>query len=122
MADKLLVEIDLLNNEVEDAVPALVFLTNQLYEGGGAFAVGNRSNWNEKKDAVDYEMKWRISGEDEFVETIPVELDTLLQLQTLLANVVANSTPDSERLVFLRKRIEDLVKSANMTLLCDRAA
>jgi len=120
MSDKLLVEIDLLNNRIEDALPGLVFLTNELYEAG-LFEVGARSNW-EEKEGFDYKMKWRCTEEDEFVETIPVEDDFLLQLKSLCSKLNAEDESSNERKLFIQKRLDDLIKSADMTILCDRAA
>lgn len=48
MSDKLLVEIDLFNGDVDDAVPALIYLTNELYESG-VFEVSNPIQWKEKQ-------------------------------------------------------------------------
>ncbi len=118
MADKLLVEIDLINGEANNAIPALVFLANQIYEAG-VFEVGPRAIWKEK-DEFDYQMKWRLSEDGEFVETIPVEFETLIDLKNLLSRVSTAEETDTERLAYLRGRVEDLVRSANMTLLCDR--
>lgn len=120
MSDKLLVEIDLLNNKTDDALPALVYLTNQLYEAG-CFEVGPRATWDEK-EGHDYKMKWRCSEEDEFIETIPVEYDFLFQLKSLCSKLKTDDDASNERKLFVMKRLDDLIDSANMTLLCDREA
>jgi hypothetical protein len=75
MSDKLLVEIDMFNGELNDAVPALIFLANELVEAG-AIEISQPVNWNAKQ-GIAYQVKWRFS-EDEL--HLPLELNFVQEL------------------------------------------
>lgn len=85
MSDKLLVEIDMFNGELDDAVPALIFLANELVEAG-TIEINQPVNWNEKKGFA-YQVKWRFS-EDEL--RLPLDLDFAQELSDELRELTAN--------------------------------
>lgn len=111
MGDKLLVEIELHNGLVDDALPGLIFLTNEICESG-VFEVGARSNWREKLGG-DYAMKWKFTEEEEPPNAVPVDLDDLFELEALIKKL-----PSEESRNFLHNKILDYIKCAEMTLLC----
>lgn len=85
MSDKLVVEIDMHNGELNDAIPALIFLANELVESG-TIEISNPINWNEKK-GNSYQVKWRFS-EDEL--HIPFDIDFLCELNDELKRFKKN--------------------------------
>jgi len=63
MADKLLVEIELLNDRAEDAVFALVYLANQL-AGSPVVQIGDDDHW-EEEIYEQYKIKWRFAEDSD---------------------------------------------------------
>jgi hypothetical protein len=118
MKDKLLVEINLNNGEIDDAMPALVFLTNELYESG-VFSVSNPVEWNEKK-GNDYNLKWRFA-EDELSQTqIPLDIDFLYQLNETLKRVTNNIPENSKNTIEdLQTRLASYIEKSPFSLFAD---
>jgi hypothetical protein len=85
MSDKLLIEIDMFNGELDDAVPALIYLANELVEAG-TIDITEPINWKARKGS-DYQVKWRFS-EDEL--HLPLDLDFAQELNDELKKLTAN--------------------------------
>ena len=112
MRDKLLVEIDMFNGELEDVIPALIYLANELVESG-TVEISNPKNWNERK-GTSYQVKWRFS-EDEL--SVPFDPDFAYQLNHELKTLKANiSETDDSAINSLQKSLENLLKANGMSL------
>lgn len=121
MSDKLLVEIDLFNGEIDDALPALVYLTNELYEAG-LFEVSDRIKWNEKQ-GNDYELKWRFAEAELSEHQIPLDVDFLYQLNEILKQIRSN-IPESENMAIntAQTRLESYLPGNRTSLLTEAFA
>ncbi|MDB5478894.1 MAG: hypothetical protein JWM96_1389 [Alphaproteobacteria bacterium] len=106
MSDKLLVEIDMFNSELNDAIPALIFLANELVESG-TIEISNPVNWNEKKGNA-YQVKWRFS-EDEL--HMPFDIDFLYELNDELKKIKRNISKNKNSAILnLQTRLEACLK------------
>lgn len=118
MSDKLLVEINLFNGEIDDAVPALVYLTNELYESG-LFEISNPIKWNEKQGS-DYGLKWRFAEDELSASQIPLDIDFLYQINDTLKRVKQNIPENNDNAIDnLQKRLESLLDSCRIKLFSD---
>lgn len=115
MSDKLLVEIDMFNSELNDAVPALIFLANELVESG-TIEISSPINWNEKKGNA-YQVKWRFA-EDEL--HIPFDIDFLYELNAELKKLRSNITHNKDSAIFnLQTRLETCLQENGISLFTD---
>ncbi|HMQ03536.1 MAG TPA: hypothetical protein PKD26_06445 [Pyrinomonadaceae bacterium] len=91
MSDKLLVEIDMFNGELDDAVPALIYLAHELVEAG-VIEINQPVRWNEKTGNA-YQVKWRFS-EDELHLPLDIDFVSVLrdELESLTATITENHT------------------------------
>lgn len=118
MSDKLLVEIDLYNGEIDDAVPALIYLTNELFESG-VFEVTNPIKWNEKQ-GNSYQVKWRFAEDDFSQAQISLDIDFLFQLNDTLKRVTQNIPENSDNAIEnMQKRIERLLENSRINLFAE---
>ncbi len=121
MSDKLLVEINLFNGEIDDAVPALVYLTNELFESG-LFEVSNPIKWNEKQGS-DYEMKWRFAEAELSASQIPLDIDFLYQIYQIndtLKRAKQNISENNDNAIDnLQKRLESVLDACGTELFSD---
>lgn len=107
MADKLLVEVEIIDNRLEDAVPALVYLANELTENE-IIEIATPPAWREK-DARGYALKWRWS-EDEM--QVPFPIDDLWELEQELTVLIGKSSKSQPRILstflkHLRSELEE---------------
>lgn len=112
MSDKLLVEIDMFNGELNDAVPALIFLANELVESG-TIEITQPINWNERVGNA-YQVKWRFA-EDEL--HLPLDIDFLYQLTGEL-ETLSHTIPNDENsaIACLKDKLEKCMASVGMSL------
>ncbi len=102
MSDKLHIEIDMFNGELNDVIPALIYLANELVESG-TIEVESPVNWNEKK-SNSYQVKWRFS-EDEL--SLPFDVDFAYQLNDELKNLKRNISKNKNSAILnLQTRLE----------------
>lgn len=97
MRDKLLVEIDLFNGEINDALPALAFLSNELYEAG-VFEVSSAPRWNEKVGHA-YELKWRFSEAESSNFQVSLDLGLVYSLIDTLSELNGNIPESKEKAI-----------------------
>lgn len=118
MSDKLLVEINLFNGEIDDAVPALVYLTNELYESG-VFEVSGQLKWNEKQGS-DYELKWRFAESELSESQVTLDVDLLYQISDTLKRFKENiAESEGNAIEKLQKRLESYLSNCRVSLLTD---
>lgn len=112
LKDKLLVEIDMFNGELQDVIPALIYLANELVESG-TVEISNPINWNERK-GNSYQVKWRFS-EDELC--LPFDADFAHQLHHELKHLKPNITKNGDSAInSLQKVLEAALVSNGMSL------
>lgn len=114
MPDKLLVEIDMHNSELEDAVPALIFLAHELAEAG-TIEISRPINWNEKQSNK-YQVKWRFS-EDEL--HIPFDVDFLSELNDELKHFKGKKK--NSALKSLQNLLESCLAENRIELFCENS-
>ena|SRR5436190_16662436 len=105
MSDKLLIEIEMCNGEINNAVPALIFLAHELSESG-TIEINDPVNWKERT-GLDYEVKWRFA-EDEC--HIPFDIEDLYDLHRELQIIAGRSAKNQSRTIsaFLNKLQSEL--------------
>ena len=118
MSDKLLIEIDMNNGDLDDAVPALVFLANELVESG-TFDFSSPIRWKEKNGYA-YQLRWRFAEDGELNEQVPLDVELLFQLNEALERVRA-SIPESENIAIenLRERLGTFLPQNRTSLLSE---
>lgn len=104
MSDKLLIEIDLNNGELEDAVPALIFLANELVEAG-TIELSSPVRWNEKSGSA-YQVKWRFAEVDAANDQIPLDLELVFQLNNTLKSISGTISDSTENTIVDRLQSE----------------
>lgn len=99
-------------------MPALVYLTNELYESG-LFEVSNPIKWNEKQGS-DYDMKWRFAEDELSASQIPLDIDFLYQINDTLKRVKQNISENNDNAINnLQKRLELLLDNCRTELFSD---
>lgn len=114
MSDKLLIEIDMNNGDLDDAVPALVFLANELVEAG-TFDLSSPVRWKEKNGYA-YQLRWRFAEDGELAEQVPLDVELLFQLNEALERVPKNEDVGIEN---LRSRLESYLPQNRISLLSE---
>jgi hypothetical protein len=93
MSDKLLIEIDMNNGELEDAIPALIFLAHELTESG-TIDLSSPVSWQERIGSA-YQVKWRFAEDGASESRIPLAFELVYRLNDTLKNI-RETIPDSE--------------------------
>lgn len=93
MADKLLVEVDMVNGDTEDAVRALVFLANEIVESS-TIEITDTPKWRERTNSV-YQMKWRFAEDTISSWQLSIGVDLAVQINHALrtAKTALNKRP-----------------------------
>jgi len=112
MSDKLHIEIDMYNGELNDAIPALIYLANELVESG-TIEIESPVNWKEKQ-STQYQVKWRFS-EDEL--HLPFDVDFAHQLNDELRELNGIITKKEKSAIgSLQKLLENCLRANGLTL------
>jgi hypothetical protein len=82
MAEKLLVEVDMVNGEAEDAVRALVFLANEIVESS-TIEITDTPQWRERTNSV-YQVKWRFAEDALSSWQLSIGIDLAVQINDAL--------------------------------------
>jgi hypothetical protein len=82
MADKLLVEVEMIRGDAEEAVRALVYLANELIEYC-PIEISEPVVWREKS-SDDYRMKWRFAEDTQSSWQVVIGADLAIQLTETL--------------------------------------
>jgi hypothetical protein len=115
MKDKLLIEIDMHNGELNDAIPALIFLTNELVESP-TIEIFEPAAWKERSHN-NYQVKWRFS-EDEL--HIPFEVDFVEQLTDELRSLKQDTSNNSlSAIKTLQTHLESLIAKNRFNLFAE---
>jgi len=117
MSDKLLIEIDMNNGDLDDAVPALVFLANELVEAG-TVDLSSPIRWQEKLGCA-YQLRWRFA-EDGEQEQVPLDVELLFQLSEALERVTER-IPENENVAIenLRSKLSSYLPQNRTSLLAE---
>ena len=91
MADKLLVEIDIVNGDASDAVRALVFLANEIVECS-TIEITDVPQWRERASDA-YQLRWRFAEDALSSWQLSIGVDLALQINDALRE--AESSLDS---------------------------
>lgn len=107
MADKLLIEIEIIDQRLEDAVPALVYLANELTENE-VIELTSPPAWRQKGGSG-YDLKWRWSDNE---VQIPFGVDNIWELERELTNLIGPKADKQSPLLtsFLKYLREELAE------------
>ena len=118
MSDKLLVEIDMHNGELGDAIPALIFLANELVESG-TVEISNPVNWKEKT-GNSYQVKWRFAEDELSSWQISLDADFLFQLNSTLKKIKVNIPENCNSAIEnLQNQLESYLADSPLALSAD---
>ncbi len=97
MSDKLLIEIEMNNGELDDAIPALIFLANELVESG-TIDLCSPVRWQEKSGSA-YQVKWRFAEVGATSDQIPLDTELVFQLNEALKSIRRNIAESNDNAI-----------------------
>ena len=120
MSEKLHIEIDMINGELDDAIPALIFLAHELVESG-TIDLCSPVVWQERTGGA-YQVKWRFSEGGDTGDQIPLDAELAFRLNDALKSIRRNIT-DSRRNAIeeLQSELESHLPRQGFTLLAEAA-
>lgn len=115
MSDKLLIEIDMNNGELEDAIPALIFLAHELGESG-TIDLCTPVSWQERIGSA-YQVKWRFAEDGATGNQIPLDFELAFRLNDALKTITRNiSDSDNITIAELQERLESQLPTDRIPL------
>lgn len=116
MSDKLLIEIDMNNGELDDAIPALIFLAHELGESG-TINLCSPVSWQERIGSA-YQVKWRFTEDGASGNQIPLDFELLYRLNDILKNIKRNIADSDENTIDeLQSQLESYLPTDRIPLL-----
>lgn len=120
MSDKLLIEIDMNNGELDDAIPALIFLANELVESG-TVDLCSPVSWQERSGSA-YQVKWRFSEGGDTGDQIPLDAELAFRLNDALKSIRRNIADSSSNAIDdLQSELESHLPRNGFRLLAEAA-
>lgn len=116
MSDKLLIEIDMNNGELDDAIPALIFLAHELSECG-TIDLCSPVSWQERIGSA-YQVKWRFVEDGATANQIPLDSELLFQLNNALKTIRRNIADSEENAIVdnLQNQLESCLPTDRIPL------
>jgi hypothetical protein len=115
MADKLLIEIDMVNGDAEDAVRALVFLANEIVESS-TIEITDVPQWRERANAA-YQLKWRFAEDALSSWQLSIGIDLALQINDALREAQCSLGRVAKRTEHTPNKALEAIKKAQAELL-----
>lgn len=120
MSDKLLIEIDMNNGELDDAIPALIFLAHELTESG-TIDLRSPAAWQERSGSA-YQVKWRFSEGGDTGDQVPLDAELAFRLNDALKSI-RRTIAESRRSAIedLQSELESHLPRGGLHLLAEAA-
>jgi hypothetical protein len=115
MADKLLIEIDMVNGDAADAVRALVFLANEIVESS-TIEITDVPQWRERANDA-YQLKWRFAEDALSSWQLSIGVDLALQINNALREAQSSLVRVAKRKEHTPNKALEAIKKAQAELL-----
>lgn len=115
MADKLLIEIDMVNGDAADAVRALVYLANEIVESS-TIEITDVPQWRERANDA-YQLKWRFAEDALSSWQLSIGVDLALQINDALREAQSSLSRVTKRKEHTPNNALEAIKKAQAGLL-----